>query len=138
MKNIVIGLIAVAFGATLNMADLQGTQTKSKESKQQAEAKGEHFDMRGTVKKMEIDICMVTGLRYWLHPKRGEDVRLKPMSKHDSQILDDAPRTTRQFVFGARGTRRLNVVTCRSQRLRKSSNARAEYNTSKPDELSPG
>ena len=53
MKNIVIGLIAVAFGATLNMADLQGAQTKSKESKQQAEAKGEHFDMSAMVKKMK-------------------------------------------------------------------------------------
>ena len=92
MKNILIGLIAVALGATLNMADLQGAQTKSKESKQQAGAKGEHFDMRGTVKKMEIDICMATGLRYWLHPKKGEDVRLKPMSKQDSQLLDDAAK----------------------------------------------
>ena len=92
MKNIVIGLIAVALGATLNMADLQGAQTKSKESKQQAGAEGEHFDMNGTVKKNEIDLCMATGLRYWLHPKKGEDVRLKPMSKHDSQVLDDAAK----------------------------------------------
>jgi hypothetical protein len=90
MKNIFIGLIAAVFGVTFAMADLQGAQAKSKESKEPA--KGEHFDMGGTVKKVEMDICMVTGLHYWLHPKKGEDVRLYPTSKHDSQVLDDAAK----------------------------------------------
>ena len=90
MKNILIGLIAAVFGVTLGMADLQGAQAKSKQSKEPA--KGEHFDMSGTVKKVEMDICMVTGLHYWLHPKKGEDVRLYPTTKHDSQVLDDAAK----------------------------------------------
>ena len=90
MKNILIGLIAVAFGVTLSMTDLQGAQAKSKQSKQPA--KGEHFDMIGMVKKAEMDPCMLTGLHYWLHPKKGEDFRLNPTSKHDSQVLDNAAK----------------------------------------------
>ena len=92
MKNILIGLIVVTFGGALTIANLPGAEAKSKESKQRAGAKGEHFDMTGTVKKNEIDLCMVTGLRYWLHPKKGEDIRLKPTSKHDSQVLDAAAK----------------------------------------------
>jgi hypothetical protein len=90
MKNILVGLIAAIFAVTLGMADLQGAQAKSKESKEPA--KGEHFDMNGTVKKVEMDICMVTGLHYWLHPKKGEDVRLYPASEHQSQVLDSAAK----------------------------------------------
>jgi len=92
MKKIIVGFFAVAVGGALSMADVQGAQAKSKESKAQTEAKGEHFDMSGTVKKLEMDLCMVTGLRYWLHPTKGEDVRLKPTSKHDSQMLDNAAK----------------------------------------------
>jgi len=90
MKNILIGLIAAVFCVTLGVAELQGAQAKSKESKEPA--KGDSFDMSGTVKKVEMDICMVTGLHYWLHPKKGEDVRLYPTSKHDSHVLDDAAK----------------------------------------------
>jgi len=90
MKNILIGLIAADFCVTLGVAELQGAQAKSKESKEPA--KGDSFDMSGTVKKVEMDICMVTGLHYWLHPKKGEDVRLYPTSKHDSHVLDDAAK----------------------------------------------
>jgi hypothetical protein len=90
MKNLLIGLIAVAFGGALSVANLQGAAAKSKQSK--PPAKGEHFDMSGTVKKNEIDFCMVTGLHYSLHPKKGDEVKLKPTSKHDSQILDDAAK----------------------------------------------
>jgi len=90
MKNKLIGLIAAVFCVTLGVAELQGAQAKSKESKEPA--KGDSFDMSGTVKKVEMDICMVTGLHYWLHPKKGEDVRLYPTSKHDSQVLGDAAK----------------------------------------------
>ena len=90
MKNILIGLIAAVFCVTLGVAELQGAQAKSKESKEPA--KGDSFDMSGTVKKVEMDICMVTGLHYWLHPKKGEDVRLYPTSKHHSHVLDDAAK----------------------------------------------
>jgi len=90
MKNVLIGLIAAVFAAMLAMVDLEGAQAKSKTSKDPA--KGEHFDMRGTVKKVQMDICMVTGLHYWLHPKKGENVRLYPTSKHDSEVLDNVAK----------------------------------------------
>lgn len=90
MRNLLIGLITASFSLTLVVGDLQAAETKSKESK--PPTKGEHFDMTGTVKKAEMDPCMLTGLHYWLHPKKGEDVRLSPTSKHDSQALDNAEK----------------------------------------------
>ncbi|HYY12873.1 MAG TPA: hypothetical protein VE758_00405 [Chthoniobacterales bacterium] len=91
MKNVFIAIIVASLGATFAVTDLQG----AKESKKTNEpAKGEHFDGSGTVKRLEADVCMVTGLHYWLHPSKGADVRLKPESKRDSQVLDRAAKAS--------------------------------------------
>ncbi len=89
MKNIFSAIAVVSLGLTFAVTDLRGAQ-ESKKTKEPA--KGEHFDGGGTVKRLEADICMVTGLRYWLHPKKGADVKLQPESKHDSQVLDRAAK----------------------------------------------
>jgi hypothetical protein len=89
MKRIFIAIAVVSLGAMFGITDLRGAQ-ESKETKEPA--KGEHFDGSGTVKKVEADLCVVTGLRYWLHPKEGSDIRLKPESKHDLQVLDRAAK----------------------------------------------
>lgn len=84
-----IGLVVISLGLTFAVMDIQGAQ-ESKKTKEPA--KGERFDGGGTVKRLEADVCMVTGLHYWLHPSKGSDVRLKPESKHDSQVLDRAAK----------------------------------------------
>jgi hypothetical protein len=89
MKTILSGLSAFALMAALAAAPAQAAEAKAKEEKPTPKA-GEAYHGSGTVKKNEIDICMVTGLRYWLHPKSEEDVRLYAKSDHDSKMLDDA------------------------------------------------
>jgi hypothetical protein len=89
MKTILSGLFAFALMAALATAPAQAAEAKSKEEKPTPKA-GEAYHASGTVTKNEIDICMVAGLRYWLHPKGEEDVRLYPKSNDDSQMLDDA------------------------------------------------
>ena len=89
MKNILSGLFLIAVVAALAVAPMQVADAKSKATKHTPKA-GEAYDGSGTVTKNDIDICMVTGLRYLLHPKNAEEVRLYPKSKHDSKVLDDA------------------------------------------------
>jgi hypothetical protein len=89
MKTILSGLFAFVLVAALAAAPTQAAEAKSKENKHTPKA-GEAYNGSGMVTKNEIDVCMVTGLRYWLHPKSEEDVRVYPKSKHDSQMLDDA------------------------------------------------
>jgi len=89
MKTILSGLFAFALVAALAAAPAQAAEAKRKENKHTPKA-GEPYHGSGTVTKNDIDICMVAGLRYWLHPKSEEDVRVYPKSKHDSQVLDDA------------------------------------------------
>jgi hypothetical protein len=89
MKTILFGLFAFVLVAALAATPAQAAEAKSKENKHTPKA-GEAYHAMGTVTKNEIDICMVTGLRYWLHPKNKEDVRLYPKSNDESQMLDDA------------------------------------------------
>src|SRR5947207_14833521 len=89
MKNILSGLFLIAVVAALALAPMQVADAKSKATKHTPKA-GEAYSGSGTVTKNDIDICMVTGLRYWLHPKNKEEVRVYPKSKHESEVLDDA------------------------------------------------
>ena len=91
MKNILSGLFGFALVAALAAAPMQGAEAKKKEKETEPAPKaGEAYSGSGTVTKNDIDICMVTGLRYWLHPKNKEEVRVYPKSKHESEVLDDA------------------------------------------------
>jgi hypothetical protein len=120
MKNIFIGLTATVFGVTLGIAHLQGAQAKSKESKDPA--KGEHFDMSGTIKKVEMDICMVPGLHYWLHPKKGEDVRYTRPRNMIRKSSTTWQRTIHRSMLRPHGTSQYNVITFGSQTLERSNN----------------
>jgi hypothetical protein len=83
-----IGIVVISLGLTFGVIAVQGAQ----EPKNKEPAKGEHFDGSGTVKRLEADPCLLTGLHYWLHPRKGTDVRLEAESKHDSQLLDRAAK----------------------------------------------
>src|SRR5205823_3923654 len=53
---------------------------------------GEAFSRSGTVIKNNVDICMVTGLRWALHPENAEDVKIYPKTKHTTDVLDRAAK----------------------------------------------
>jgi len=89
MKIVLSALLAAALAAGLSAFPAEAAQSKTKEAKP-APKSGEAFSGTGTVTKNDIDICMVAGLRYWLHPKSGEAVRIYPKAKHDSLVLDEA------------------------------------------------
>ena|ERR1043166_2592003 len=89
MKIILAGLMASLLTLAVAAVPAEAAQTKSKAAKQEPKT-GEAFSDTGTVTKNEADICMVTGLRYFLHPSGGEEVKIYPKSKHDSLVLDQA------------------------------------------------
>jgi hypothetical protein len=89
MKTVLAGLFAFTLVLAIAAMPAEAAQNKSKEPKESPKV-GEEFSDTGTVTKNEIDLCNVVGLRYRLHPKSGEEVRLYPKSKHDSMILDQA------------------------------------------------
>jgi hypothetical protein len=84
-----IRIVVISLGLTFAVMDVQGAQ-ESKKTKEPT--KGEHFDGSGTVRRLEADPCLLTGLHYWLHPSKGTDVRLQSESKRDSQVLDRAAK----------------------------------------------
>src|ERR671936_308767 len=88
MKTVLAGLFAFTLALAVAAVPAEAAQKKSKEK--QAPKTGEAFSDTGTIKKNEADICMVTGLHYWLHPGSGEDIKIYPKSRHESQVLDDA------------------------------------------------
>ena len=53
---------------------------------------GESFSGSGTVIKNNVDICMVTGLRWALHRESGEDVKIYPKTNHATDVLDRAAK----------------------------------------------
>jgi hypothetical protein len=53
---------------------------------------GESFSKSGTVIKNNVDICMVAGLRWALHPENGEDVKIYPKTQHATDVLDRAAK----------------------------------------------
>src|ERR1700746_4221929 len=88
MKIALSGMVAFALlalaGPTFQAAE------KSRDTK--TPKTGESFSKSGTVIKNNVDICMVTGLRWALHPENGEDVKIYPKTKHATDMLDRAAK----------------------------------------------
>src|SRR6266403_6320665 len=88
MKIVLSGLVAFTLLA-LAAPTIQATE-KSSDAK--TPKVGESFSKSGTVIKNNVDICMVTGLRWALHPENGEDVKIYPKTKHATDMLDRAAK----------------------------------------------
>ena len=86
MKIVLSGMVAFALLA-LAAPTIQAAE-KSSDTKKT----GESFSRSGTVIKNNVDICMVTGLHWALHPENGEDVRIYPKTKHATDVLDRAAK----------------------------------------------
>jgi hypothetical protein len=88
MKIVLSGLVAFALLALAAPT----IQTAEKSSDRKTPKAGEAFSEHGTVIKNNVDICMVTGLRWALHPENGEDVKIYPKTKHMTDVLDRAAK----------------------------------------------
>ena len=88
MKVFLSGLVAFALLA-LAAPTIQAAEKSSDTKTPKA---GEWFSRSGTVIKNNVDICMVTGLRWALHPENGEDVKIYPKTKHATDMLDRAAK----------------------------------------------
>src|SRR5438445_13461221 len=88
MKIALSGLVALAL---LALAALT-IQAAEKSSDTKTPKAGEAFSRSGTVIKNNVDICMVTGLRWALHPENAEDVKIYPKTKHTTDVLDRAAK----------------------------------------------
>jgi len=86
MKIVLSGLVAFALLA-LAAPTIQAAEKSSDTKTPKA---GESFSRSGTVIKNNVDICMVTGLRWALHPDNDEDVKIYPKTKHATDMLDRA------------------------------------------------
>ena len=88
MKVILNGVLALALMAlvipTIEAAK-KSTDTKTPKA-------GESFSRSGTVIKNNVDICMVTGLRWALHSQGNEDVKIYPKTKHATDVLERAAK----------------------------------------------
>src|SRR5213079_1052372 len=88
MKIALSGLVASALLA-LAAPTIQAVEKSSDTKTPKA---GESFSRSGTVIKNNVDICMVTGLRWALHPENGEEVKVYPKTKHATEALDHAAK----------------------------------------------
>jgi len=88
MKIIFGGLLAFAL-LTLASPAIQAAEKSSDTKTPKA---GESFSRNGTVIKNNVDICIVTGLRWALHPENGEDVKIYPKTKRATDVLDGAAK----------------------------------------------
>ena len=75
----------LAFAAPAVQAAKKTSDTKTPKA-------GESFSRNGTVIKNNVDICMVTGLRWALHPESGDDIKIYPKTKHATDMLDRAAK----------------------------------------------
>jgi hypothetical protein len=90
MKSLLTVLFAFLFTALMVAAPAGAAQSKSKEK--QTPKAGQSYSGSGTVIKNNVDICMVTGLRWALHPENGEEVKVYPKTKHATEALDQAAK----------------------------------------------
>src|SRR5436190_9757420 len=88
MKVFLSGLVAFALLALAEPT----IQAAEKSSDTKTPKAVESFSRSGTVIKNNVDICMVTGLRWALHPENGEDVKIYPKTKHATDMLDRAAK----------------------------------------------
>ena len=90
MKSLSTVLFAFVFTALMLAAPAEAAESKSKDK--QTPKAGESYSGSGTVIKNNVDICMVTGLRWALHPENGEEVKVYPKTKHATEALDLAAK----------------------------------------------
>lgn len=90
MKILFTGLAALAL-CTLALVPMVNAAEKSNDKK--APKEGQAYSGSGTVIKNNIDICMVTGLRWALHPESGEDVKVYPKTDGATKGLDKAAKS---------------------------------------------
>jgi hypothetical protein len=87
MKILLHGIVAFTLAALTTATTLQAAEkSQAKESPKT----GESYSGSGTVAKNEVDICMIAGLRWMLHPESGEEVKIYPKTKHAAQVLEEA------------------------------------------------
>src|SRR5438105_15776220 len=89
MKIVLSGFVAFAL---LALATAPTVQAAEKSSDKKTPTAGEYYSGSGTVIKNNVDICMVTGLRWALHPENGEEVKVYPKTKHATEALDLAAK----------------------------------------------
>jgi hypothetical protein len=89
MKIVVNGLVAFTL---FGLVAATGLQAAEKSNEKKTPKAGESFSGTGTVIKNNVDICMVTGLRWALHPEAAEDVKIYPKTKHATDVLDQAAK----------------------------------------------
>ena len=89
MKILLSGLATLALFALILMP---ATQAAEKSSDKKEPKEGQSYSGSGTVIKNNIDICMVTGLRWALHPESGEDVKVYPKTQHATDAMDKAAK----------------------------------------------
>jgi hypothetical protein len=90
MKILLSGMTALALATLMMATPTQAAASKSKDKSTPKE--GDSYSGSGAVTKNNIDICMVTGLRWALKPDNGEEVKIYPKTKHVTQVLDDAAK----------------------------------------------
>src|SRR5207244_12693170 len=103
MKVFLSGLVAFALLA-LAAPTIQAAEKSSDTKTPKAD---ESFTRSGTVIKNNVDICMVTGLHWALHPENGEDVKIYPKTKHATDMLDRA--AIKKSTVRVTGTRKPTV-----------------------------
>jgi hypothetical protein len=86
MKIFLSGLAAVA----LMVGSV--TQAAEKSADKKEPKAGESYTGSGTVIKNNVDICMVAGLRWALHPENKEEVKIYPKTKRTTDVLDRAAK----------------------------------------------
>jgi len=106
MKIVFSGLVAFALltfaGPTIQAAE-KSSDTKTPKA-------GDSFRRSGTVIKNNVDICIITGLRWALHPEEGEDVKVYPKTEHATDVLDRAAKNNSTVRVTARGNKRPNAT----------------------------
>lgn len=89
MKILLPGLTALTLSLLIAWPTVQAAE---KSSDKKTPKEGQSYSGSGTVIKNNIDICMVTGLRWALHPESGEDVKVYPKTQHATDVLDQAAK----------------------------------------------
>src|SRR4051812_33700526 len=84
----VIAVVLVSLSGSVSGKD----KDKEKE-KETAKSESAPFEMTGTVTKYTVGICMMRGIDYDLHPKKGEAVHLSDGPRGALKVLGDAVKS---------------------------------------------
>jgi hypothetical protein len=90
MTQIVRAITGTGVAIIFSVAAVGNIEAATKEAAQPTTT-SQTADMIGTVTINEGDTCMI-GIKYWLHPAGEAAVRLKPTSRHDYLVLEQAAK----------------------------------------------